>query len=308
MMEVLAALAVVAAASGGPTSGVQGGPRVQPEARKLLADMVKAYRSLRSVQLETTYTGNPGGFTKPQRSTLTMRRPNRLLYEIWQGVPGVSATSCMRYQCGGKMLFIYNEAERYYTEERAPRDLKGIRLSGAGIEYAAMSGTDPFAGIEKQVRSARIEGMAEVEGAPADVVLLDTGTDQRTGEARFFISRADRLIRRFSFESVPIGEPPKAPVRERLNPDDPPEQELRQLPVRFGYETKVTVNAKIPDTVFAWTAPQDALLFKPLEHMLSPDPIHHRSRYTIVGKDGKRQKPLTYSDLIKKAKEQKRKR
>jgi hypothetical protein len=269
--------------------------------------MVKAYRSLRSIQMETTYTGNPGGFTKPQRSQLSIRRPNRLLYEIWQGVPGVSASSCMRYQCDGKSLFIYNQAERYYTQEKAPRDLKGIRLSGAGIEYAALSGTDPFADLHKQARSVRAEGFADVEGVPTDVVMLDTGNDQRTGEARFYIGRTDRLIRRFTFESVPIGEPAKSAPRERLNPDDPPEQDLKQLPVRFGYDVKVTLNPSLPDGVFTWAAPADAMLYEPLDQMLAPYDARPRPSYTIVGKDGKRHKPLTFGDLIRMAKEQRKK-
>ncbi len=302
MRSAVAALAgvfVVAGATGD----------VHPDARKVLGETVKAYRSLKSVRMETTYTGNPGGFTKPLRSLLTMRRPNLLLYEIWQTVPGVMANSVMRYLCDGKHLFIYNQAERYYTREKAPRDLKSLRLSNAGIEYAAMTGADPFAGIERQARSVRLEGMAEVEGEPVDVVLIDTGTADRTAEARFFISRNDRLIRRFTFESIPIAKEPKAPPppRERLNPDDPPEQELRQLPVRFGYDTKVTPNVKAPDSLFGWEAPADALLYEPLHQMLSPD-REWRPGYVIVGKDGKRQKPLTFRDLVKMGKQQQRRR
>ncbi len=302
MRIILAALAVALTAS-------RAAADVHPEARKLLGEMVKAYRSLKSVQMETTYTGNPGGFTKPQRSLLTMRRPNRLLYEIWQAVPGVSANSAMRYVCDGKHLYIYNQAERYYTREKAPRDLKGLRLANAGIEYAAMTGTDPFAGIERQARSVRLEGVADIEGEPVDVVLLDTGTADQTAEARFFISRNDRLIRRFTFESIPIEKEPKAPPppRERLNPDDPPEQELRRLPVRFGYDTKLTANIKAPDGLFAWEAPADALLYEPLDQMLSPN-REWRPGYVIVGKDGKRQKPLTYGDLVKMGKQQQKRR
>ena len=282
---------------------------VQPAAKRLLGEMVKAYRSLKSVQMETTYTGNPGGFSKPLRSQLTMRRPNRLLYEIWQSVPGVGANSVMRYLCDGRHLYIYNQAERYYTRERAPRDLKSLRLTNAGIEYAAMTGSDPFANIEKEARSVRLEGIADVEGELVDVVLLDTGSPDRTALARFFISRNDRLIRRFTFESIPIEKQPQAPPppRERLNPDDPPEQELRRLPVRFGYDTKVTTNLKVPDGLFAWETPADALLYEPLEQMLSPN-REWRPGYVIVGKDGKRQKPLTYGDLVKMGKQQQKRR
>jgi outer membrane lipoprotein-sorting protein len=306
MSRVLTALILAAFA----IRAAFGAPNVQPEVKTLLAETVKAYRSLRSVQMQTTFNGNPGGFTKPQRSQLTMRRPNLLLYELWQGIPGVTASSVMRYQCDGKALYIYNEAERYYTREKAPRDLKGLRLSNAGVEFAAMTGSDPFANIEKQVRSARIEGVADVEGELTDVVLLDTGNEDRTGEARFYIARSDRLIRRFTFESIPLKAPVKPPPRGKLNPDDPDEeQELRQLPVRFGYDTKITPNAKVPNSLFAWEAPADALLYQPLEQMLSPNRDDQRPAYVIVGKDGKRHKPLTFGDLVKMAKQQqKRKR
>ncbi|NLI00584.1 MAG: DUF2092 domain-containing protein [Chthonomonadales bacterium] len=290
------------------TGAAQAPSGVQPEARTLLASMVKAYRALKSVQLETTFTGKSGGFTQPRRFQLTMRRPNLLLYELWQDVPGLAANTAMRYQCDGKNLYIYNQAERYYMREKAPRDLRGFRLTGAGIEFAAMAGSDPFADLARQVRSARIEGVADVEGEPTDVVLLDTGSAERTAEARFFISRNDRLIRRFTFDSVPLETAPKPPPREKLNPDDPDEQELRPLPVHFGYETKVTVNPKVPNTLFAWTAPSDALHYEPLDQLLSPDRFKQQPGYVIVDRDGKRTKPLTFSDLVRMAKRQQRKR
>lgn len=284
------------------------GAQIEPRARQTLSDMVRAYRSLRSLDMQTTYTGDPGGFTKPVKSRLVMQRPNRLLYEVWQNSPGFGRSAVKRYVCDGRSYYVYDEMQAYYTKEKAPKDLKGLLISGAGLEFSALSGVDPFAGLDKQVRAARHEGLFEVNGEPVDVILLDTGSADRTGEARLYISCRSRMILRFAFESVPLKQPKSLPPLEPLNPDDPPEQELKLLPVRFGYDNKLTANQKIPDAVFAWNVPAGALLYEPLDQMLSRDRKDSRPTYEIVGKDGKRQKPLTYSDLVKKAREQKKKR
>jgi len=287
----------------GPAEG-----QVEPRAQQTLSDMVRAYRSLRSLDMQTTYTGDPGGFTKPISSRLVMRRPNRLLYEIWQNTPGIGHSAVKRYVCDGRSYYVYDETQAYYTMEKAPKDLKGLLISGAGLEFAALSGADPFAGLDKQVRSARHEGLFDVNGEPVDVIVLDTGSEDRTGEARLYISCSSRMILRFEFESIPLKQPKPAPPREPLNPDDPPEQELKLLPVRFGYVNKPMTNPKVPDALFAWNVPAGAYRYEPLDQMLSRDRRDSRPSYEIVGKDGKRQKPLTFSDLVKKAKEQQKKR
>lgn len=283
---------------------------IEPEARKILAEMVKAYRSVRSLEMQTTYHGEMGGFSKPVSARLVLRRPNRLFYEVWQNTPGVGRTTAKRYICDGKFLYIYDEAEGYYSREKAPRDFKGMGLTGAGLEFAAISGTDPFANLERQVHTARVLGMDVVEGDAVDVVLLDSGTPDRTSEARLYVSRTSRMLRRFAFESVVLKKPEKRPPLEPLNPDDPHEQdaELHVPPVKFHYDNTWTIDPRIPDSLFVWKTPPGALLYEPLHQMLDPGRFRNRPSYEIVGPDGKRKKPLTYRELVEMARKQARKR
>ncbi len=282
--------------------------QVEPDARRVLQEMVRAYRGLRSLEMETKYYGDSGGFNKPVRSRLVFQRPNRLLYEVWQNVLGMGRTTVKRYLCDGRHFYVYDEAEQYYTRDKAPRDFKGLGLLGAGIEFVAISGMNPFANLEQQVRAARLSGTAEVNGEMADVVVLDSGTADRTGEARFYISRTHRLILRFSFESVPLSKPAQhyVPPPEPLNPDDPPEQELKPLPVKFGYDNQASINPRVPASVFAWTTPPGSLLYEPLNQMLDRRNAMDRPAYVIVGKDGKPVKPVTYRQLLEMARKRTR--
>jgi len=281
--------------------------QIEPEARNVLAASVKAYGHLKTIEMETTYSGDSGGFIKPVRSRLLLQRPNRLLYEVWHNVPGMGRTTVKRYLCDGRDYYIYDETEGYYSRFKAPKDLKQLGIAGAGVELAAISGSNPFDGLEKQVRAARLEGVAEVNGQAADVVMLDSGNQDRTGEARFYISRSDHLILRFTFESIHIDRPDKKPPPlPRLNPDDPPEQELHQPPVKFSYDNKYILNPSIPASAFAWTTPPGAMLYEPLSQILDKHRFADRPAYMVVGKKGKPQKALTYRELLEQAKKQRR--
>lgn len=301
LLITVSALAISPAARG----------QVDPEARKLLEDMTRAFRSLRSLEMTTVYSGDTGGFSKPVRARLVMRRPNRLLYEVWQDTPGLGRSTVKRYLCDGKKFYIYDEAQGYYTQDPAPRDFRSLSLAGAGLEYAMAAGASPFGDLERQVRAARLEGQGEVDGEPVDIVLLDSGTSDRTAEARLYISRSTRLLRRFSFESVWLKKPGRSePAEAPLDPDgeEEPDQEIQLLPVRFHYDNSITPNARIPDTVFTWTVPKGALLYEPYARMVSPDRYKGRPSYQIIRRDGKRQKPLTYRDLVEQARKTMRRR
>lgn len=283
---------------------------VEPAARQALDRMVRAYRSLKSVEIEAAYSGDPGGFTKPLRSKLVVRRPNRLLYEIENYNPTLGRATRKRYLCDGKGFYVYDEAEGYYTRDRAPRDLRALILPGAGIEYAAISGADPFRDLERQARAVRLEAPEIVNGERVQVVMIDTGDAKRTAEARFYISESDHLIRRFRFDSIPI-DPPSVPEPTRQPAgaeDDPDQRNLRMLPVRFGYENKTTVGLKIPDALFAWRQPAGAMLYEPMNQILDPRRFEGRPVYEIVGKDGKKRKALTYRDLMEMARKSRKRR
>jgi len=301
-------LLLIASLLTGTLQGQEDRRVIEPEARRLLTEMVRAFRSLKSLEMQTTYTGDMGGFSKPLRARLVLRRPNRLLYEVWQNTPGIGRTTVKRYLCDGRSLYIYDEAQGYYTREKAPRDLSRMGLAGLGLEFAALSGTNPFERLETQVHTARLLGLDTVGDEAVDVVLLDSSTPDRTSEARLFISRSDRLLRRFAYESVVLKQPVKEPPQDPLNPDDPPEQELHIPPVRFHYDNTITANLRLPDSLFIWKTPPGALLYEPLTQMLDPNRYRNRPSYEIVGKDGKPVKALTYRDLVEMAKKQSKKR
>lgn len=290
-------------------------PSIAPKVKTVLDAMVKAYRSLSALDQETTYSEDaPGGIVK---SRLVVQRPNKLLLEVLQKVPERAQPVVARFLCDGKEFFTYQEAQGWYTREKAPKNLAGFREIASSLEMAMLVGLNPFETLTQQARAARLEEPAQVDAVMTDVVLVDVGSDDRTGEARFYIGQEDRLLRRFTFHSKPIPKPdpsPPAQPEPPLYPDETPSEPAPPPPPRviaFHYDNHLILNRAIPRTTFTWTTPPGALLYQPLSSLLAPQNPKKKPGITILGKPLDTSQPtrvLTQRDLFEMAKRQRRRR
>ncbi|MCC6728308.1 MAG: DUF2092 domain-containing protein [Chthonomonadales bacterium] len=296
-MRTLALVALVLALGPGAA-----GADEAAEAARVLAEAARAYRGLHVLSQETTFTGDSGTFARPVRTHLVFRRPNRLLLELWQKTPDRPEPVVTRCVCDGETLWVYREAQGYYTRDRAPKDARAFLDLGASLELAAIAGIDPFAGLAKQTRLRLLPGEV-VDGVMTDLVAVDVSGD-RLAEARLYVGRQDRLIRRFVYDA-----PEKRLGGERLSEGARDTQNLTLPAIRYQYDNAVSPDTKPPDSVFRWQAPPGAMEFRPLSQLLGPGERRGgRPGYVIVdGKgEGRRVKPLSMRDLIDMAHRQKR--
>ena len=228
-----------------------------PKARATLDEMVKAYRSVRTLDQETSYSG-AGAIVK---SHLVVQRPNKLLLEIWESRAERPQPVMRRILSDGKDLYYYSDFDNNYSKQKAPRDLSGFRDMAISAELAALAGADPFELLSKRTRSAKMEEPVDIDGTMTDVVAIDISEEQRTVIARLFIGQSDHLIRRFSFDSKPIpSAKPKTPDPPPLDENGFPLETLADpLPIQLGYENKVQLNKETPKDSFKWLAPPGAM-------------------------------------------------
>lgn len=261
-ITLIAACAVAAAIP----CGARGQEAIEPQAKAALEAMVQAYRSLHSLEQDTTYSASGTMARSMVKSRLVIQRPNRLLLEVTQRTAERAEPVLRRFLSDGKDLYSYNDLQNYYSKDKAPRDLAGFRELASSIEMAALMGVDPFQVLAAQAKSVKMETPAEVDGVPTDVVLLDSSNPDRTAEVRFYLGQKDHLIRRFTLDSkeIPKPEPPK-PAQPDPN-DDPNLPPLEPLgpppPVHFEYVNQVYADRAIPGSVFHWQEPPGALLYQ----------------------------------------------
>ncbi len=229
---------------------------ITPEARTVMDEAVRAYRALRTLDQETTYDGGP-----VIKAHLTVQRPNRLLFEVTEHAITGSGSAVRRFLCDGKMFYSYSQEKGIYTQALAPRDFSGFHYLASTVELAALTGVDAVSHLLEGARSGRLVEPAVVDGVQTDVVSLDMGNEDRTGEVRLYFGQSDHLLRRFTFDSKPI---PK-PVKQPDPPDDPNlpplDPETPGLPLHVAYDNRVMVDKPLAKDTFRWIRPADALLY-----------------------------------------------
>jgi len=287
-------------------------PVFDPKAKGVLDAMVRAYRDLRTLDQETTYSEDaPGGLA---RSRLVAQRPNKILLEVLRKTPGRPQPVVTRVLCDGKELFTYQEAQGWYTREEAPKNFAGFRGFASSLEMAMLIGIDPFVDLLQQARALRLGEPVLVDAVMTDVALIDIGDEDRTGEARLYVGQQDHLLRRFVFESKVIPKPEPPQPMESMTPPDPDAPPAGPLPPRviaFQYDNRVFANKEIVKSVFTWSTPPGALLYQDTNSLLAPQPQKGRASVFTQGKPldvSKPTKPLSQRDLFKMARKQKRRK
>ena len=123
----------------------------------------------------------------------------------------------------GKTLWVYNPVKNWYTQTKAPRNLREFQkvanLGSTTLELMMMIGLAPFTEVESQFDAVKYEGTANVRGVQTDVVLLRTVSEKLTQELRFYIDTDDLLLRRLVVESKPIVHEITAPPKHNILDD-----------------------------------------------------------------------------------------
>ena len=147
----------------------------------------------------------------------------------------------------GKTLWVYNPTKNWYTQTKAPRNLRDFQkvtnLGSSTLELMMMIGLTPFADVDEQFDAVKYEGTANARGVQTDVVLLRTVSEKQIQELRFYIDSDDMLLRRLVIETKPIAQeqtaPPKHNVLDDLiaRPPAPPPTDAQEQPeVAPGFE------------------------------------------------------------------------
>ena len=303
---------------------VQNSASIDPKAKTILEQTVRAYHDLRSLEQETVYNASGTGLGRLLKSKLLVQKPNKLLLELYERDPNKTNGAVSRFLCDGKSFYTYRETDfstlqmdNTFTEDKAPRSLAAFKDLTGSMEIAALGGADPFAALLKQARVVKIEEPVVVDGAQNDVVLLDMGNQDRTGELRLFLSQSDHLMRKMVYDSKEIPKPqPKTDPPPTLEPGELPLDPLEPpKPVHFEYENRVTPNPPIAKDAFKWLKPPGAW-----RALNNADAITNQKRkgaapYVIATpidtpkstdpSDMKPTKTVHASDLIKKAQKRK---
>lgn len=242
-------------------------PTVDPKAKAILEQTARAYRGLHSLEQETTYSSSGTGLGRLLRAKLLVQRPNKLLLELYQRSPEKPNGAVHRYVSDGKSYYTYKETDfstlqmdNTYTEDKAPRDLAAFKDLTGSLEMAALGGADAFGALLKQARGARVEEAAPVDNVGCDVVSLDIGNADRTGEIRLFLAQSDHLLRKMVYESKEIPKPePKPDPNVKIDPNELPLDPLEPpKPVHFEYVNAVIANPDFSKGTFTWLKPVGA--------------------------------------------------
>ena len=255
---------IVAALCSLPAFALPDERALEPRARGVLNDMVKAYRGVKSLEQESEYDSKGSSAARILRAKLIIQRPNRLLLEVTER-GGDKGTILRKFVSDGKDLYSYNELQGHFVKDKAPKKLEEFRELAMSVEMAALTGIDPFAAMAQQARSVTLADPVTIDDVPCDVVNVDVSDGMRTGLVRFYVGKQDHFLRKFEFDSKPIPKP--EPKEKKLLPDLPiPSEEDEplpplepEIPVHFSYTVKVTANPKLAKETFTWIAPPGAL-------------------------------------------------
>jgi outer membrane lipoprotein-sorting protein len=253
-MKLIAAVLTFLATALSPV--LADGPAIDPKARLLLDEMVKAYRSLHTLDQETVYSGGTAN-----SSRVYFQRPNRISIEMME--PGQTGIGSRRVLCDGKNIYYFSQSTNQYSIDKAPGKLSDLPFMSGGLELAALAGLDAVAPLLKQAKSARLDEPVQVDGVKNDVIVLDISNAEKTGELRLYTGQADHLIRRFDFQSRIIAKPEPEPAQPDppLEPGELPlEKPTGSLPVKFSYENRVVANKDILKDAFKWVVPPGAMM------------------------------------------------
>ncbi len=241
------------------------GAQVDPSARAALDAIARAYRELKTLQQETSYSAS-GTNVSLVSARLAFQKPNLLLLEVRQNVQGSLQPILRRYVCDGRTLYAYDQSKNQYTQEKAPRNMAGFRYLATSLEMAAVTGVDPFAGMERQVRSAGLGRPEVIDGVLCDDVTLHMGTPHEEEIVHIFAGQQDHLVRRFTLDAADggvVSGQDKAPATWSDGQPLPGEKADRRIPVHFEYESRVRANEKLPAELFRWIAPAGAMRYNP---------------------------------------------
>ena len=120
----------------------------------------------------------------------------------------------------------------------------------------------------------KLEADETSDGVLCHVLAADMSDPVYVATTRIAIGKEDHLIRRFSFDAVARPLPPREKRPPEPDPDNPGEFLIDEDPlppadVQFAYENRVEANPKLPDALFAWVQPKDAMRFHSLTDLMN---------------------------------------
>ena len=325
------------------------GSNVEARAMQLLQQMVTAYSHLSSLEQQTEFRSTLTPLTPPKTAPtdppspigvtgqppaspedmqgkerkldmklhLAFQQPNRLMLET-QDVDAAKNLVSSRWVSDGKMFWAYMPAKHWYTQEKAPGNIRGFarleNLNSGCLELLMLMGINPFVELKEGVDSIRCDGSETINGVPTEVVVILSTQPTERVELRLYIGKADLLLRRLMTERTPIqmdanakavkvgdaldelagdAQPPQPvqPVQpgETILPDMPdplnpaPATPVGPVKARLVYDNIINTDAHFSPQMFVFTPPPGASLYCPTGAPTPVDP-HSRSLLNMIKK------------------------
>jgi hypothetical protein len=247
---------------------------VDPDAAKILDEMVKTYRSIGKLRQETIYGAGEGKPPRMIRSSLTLARPNRIVLEMLQPAVDREKPYRLLYHCDGRDLYAYQETKGFYAKEKAPKSLKELDYLAVSLEMSAITGGDPAPQLFAQSRAVKLAEPDLVDAVNCDVVVCEMGSIDRTTTLRLSIGQKDHLLRKFDYASIPVPKPEPEKPKDKIivgDPNDAPAPEAKpEEPIRMTYENHVFPERDLPKDVFKWSPPAGSFQYQDYPSLLNP--------------------------------------
>lgn len=199
------------------------GTASEERARELIEQCRTATAALKSLQADVEIHSGASVY----RGTVTLRRPNLARLELSDYAVALTVSN-------GRELITYRPKTNQYTKAEVRPDGDNIRLIGTE-QVRGFFVPQTLMQVQPGDRVAYI-GREQVAGSEYDVIEIGAATGRRV--ARYYLSPADRLVHRVT-------------VTTRSG-----DREL----VLSGALSNLKTNVEAPETLFAYTPPEDAKL------------------------------------------------
>lgn len=245
-------------------------------------------------------TGEKANATRikmPRSIRFLFMRPNRFRLELKDEIGDGAQPLLYQWVCDGKEFFTTLPERNFFTREKAPTRLadfvKVERMNLSSWDVLMVLGVNPFENLEEIMDTVQYGGTETIRKVETEVVIMRWASPQKEVEYRFYVGKADGLLRRVIQEELPITGPPEpGKVGDALDeladvaqpqPIEPPasltpeEKEIllqppsSNRPLPHAFKTRIIYDYSLeriaqnePDP-FVFTPPKDAWLYGPVK-------------------------------------------
>ncbi len=242
-----------------------------PIVHRELVEMTAAFRNIRHIEIETTYQASDRRYLAINSMHLYYDRPNRLNLEVVQPSFESPEPNLSKIVCDGKEIFAYQKSRGVYTREKASRDPNQFQMFSASLEMAAMTGLEPFYGLEQTCKSTTLKDGPFLDGVTTNVITFDMSTDKVLGSITLYVGKKDHFLRKLEYESRPIPSVEPQETKSEFLTEPPPPSTPDQKPISFSYDNRIVTDKSFDKAIFEWKAPPGSFQYQEYPSFFNPN-------------------------------------